>query len=183
MPFAVQPIKLTHADEKKYRTVPAPLPRPPLAMCIVAPRRSGKSSVVVNLVTQVYGRVFRECIILSETIAHDSTYAPLGKLKNVSIHDTRKAPIDNILLAQIWARQEQVLLTDPEADLLVIMDDLGSKYRSKDMLAQMKKWSQLSRHPRISYICIAQSMLNFSSEMISIRAGVRTFPARTTRSN
>lgn len=165
--FAVKPIKLAQQDERRYKSIPSPIPKPPLAMCCVAARRNGKSTVIVNLLTQVYAKVFREVIIISQTIAHDSTYAPLSKLKNVSIHDVRKAPIDNELLAQIWARQEQVLLEDPSADLLVVFDDLGSKYRSKDMLSGMKKWSQLSRHPRISYICIAQSLLNFSSEMIS----------------
>ena len=165
--FSVEPIKFKKKDLKSYDFIPAPLPKPPLSMLCVASRRSRKSTVIVNLVQQVYAKAFSEVILLSDTIATDKTYAPLSKLDNVTCHDIKKRPIDNELLQMIWERQSERFAKDRKNDLLIVFDDLGTKMKSKDMRAMMNKIAQMSRHVGISYKNIVQSILNVTSEVIS----------------
>ncbi|KAJ3029110.1 hypothetical protein HDV00_009778 [Rhizophlyctis rosea] len=166
--FEVRPIKVAKKKEQKnYDFIPNPLPKPPLSMLCVASRRSGKSTVTVNLVHQVYSKAFSEVILLSDTIATDKTYAPLAKLENVSCHDIKKHPINNELLQAIWDRQAQRYAQDRKNDLLIVFDDLGTKMKSKDMRAMINKYAQMSRHIGISFINIVQSILNVTSEVIS----------------
>ena len=166
--FQVNPVKLPKKDIKSYDHIHSNLPKPPISMSVCAPRRSGKSSLAVNLlINGGYARSFSEVLILSETAAHDKTYLALKNINNVFVHDVRKHPIDNELLHQIWVRQETRALQDPKNDLLIIFDDLGNKLKSKEMRAQMNKYYQLSRHPKISFIVIIQSLLNATSEQIS----------------
>lgn len=167
--FQVEPIKVKKKDIKRYDSVPLPLPKPPVCMTILARRRSGKSTVICNLIMQAYAKAFSEILILSETIATDKTYECLNvaKYDNVLFHDIKKHPIDNELLAMIWQKQEQRVAQDPKNDLLVVFDDLGNKMKSKEMRAWMNRYAQLCRHPKISFINSVQSILNCTSEQIS----------------
>ncbi|KAJ3050035.1 hypothetical protein HK097_008985 [Rhizophlyctis rosea] len=166
--FEVQPIKIKKKDSKKYAHIEPPLPKPPLAVTVLARRRQGKSTVVVNLLMNGgYIKAFSEIIILSETIDNDRTYSPLSKFDNVFVHDIKKHPIDNELLEAIWERQKQRYKEDRNNDLLIVFDDLGNKMKSKEMRAWMNRYAQLSRHPGISYINCVQSILNCTSEQIS----------------
>lgn len=166
--FEVQPIRVKKKDIKKYDHIPSPLAKPPLAMTVLARRRQGKSTVVVNLLMNGgYAKAFSQVLILSETIEQDKTYAPLAKYDNVFVHDIKKHPIDNELLEAIWERQKQRFKEDKKNDLLVVFDDLGNKMKSKEMRAWMNRYAQLGRHPGISYINCVQSILNCTSEQIS----------------
>ena len=166
--FEVKPIRVKKKDIKKYDGIPSPLPKPPLAMTVLARRRQGKSTVVVNLLMNGgYAKAFSEIIILSETIDNDKTYAPLSKYENVFVHDIKKHPIDNELLEAIWNRQKERHKEVKNNDLLIVFDDLGNKMKSKEMRQWMNKFAQLSRHPGISYINCVQSILNCTSEQIS----------------
>ena len=44
--------KLYKADE--YPKIKHPLPKPPFTMCLVAPTKSGKSNLIVNLLKNSY---------------------------------------------------------------------------------------------------------------------------------
>ena len=165
--FEVRPIPIKRRDTKRY-DIPEILPKPPLAMTIVAPRRSGKSTVVVNLLTNGgYAKAFSEVLILSETIKKDRTYAPLAKFDNVSTHDITKHAIDNELLEAIWNRQKQRFGEDRKNDLLIVFDDTGNKHKGKEMRSWLNRYFQLARHIGISFICCVQSILNCTSEQIS----------------
>lgn len=166
--FEVRPTLLKKKDIKLYKSIPDPLPKPPLSVVILASRRSGKSTTCVSLLMNGgYIKAFSEVLLLSETIAHDKTYAPLSKFDNVSVHDISKHPINNELLAAIWHRQNERFKEDKKNDLLVVFDDLGDKMKSKDMRAWMNKYAQLGRHPGISFINIVQSPNNLTSEQWS----------------
>ena len=175
--FQVQPIKKKKVSTKQYNKIISPMAHPPLATLVVAPRRSGKSTLCCNLLVNAgYLKEFSEVLILSETIAQDSTYSELAKYDNVSVHDIRRRPIDNELLEEIWKRQEARFAQDPKKnDLLIVFDDLGTKMKSKELRAMMNKYFQLGRHPGISFIAIVQSILNCTSEQITCATEVIIF--------
>lgn len=168
--FVVNPIKVpkTLVKGKNYDYIPEPLPKPPITCSILAPTRSGKTNLAVNLlVNGHYAKAFSEVLVLSETAAHDKLWYAVKKMPNVTFHDIRKRPIDNELLQDIWDRQEARALKDPNDDLLIILDDLGAKLKSAEMRKQLTKYMQLCRHPKISIIVICQSLLNITGEMIT----------------
>lgn len=165
--FRIKPVAADKKVQKMYRNVPPGFLKGDIACHITSPRRSGKSSLISSLVSQIYSKVYTEVILLSDTAAFDIQYRPLAACKNVFVHDVTKAPIDNDLLAAIWKRQEEVLKVNPDATLLVILDDVGMRFKSKSMLSMMKKIAQSSRHINLSYFAVAQSCLNYPSEMTS----------------
>jgi hypothetical protein len=166
--FTVLPINIQKRENKRYERIPLPLPKPPLAMTVLARRRQGKSTVVANLVMSGgYAKAFSEVLILSDTIDQDKTYSVLKKFPNVACHDIHKRPIDNELLKDIWQKQAARKKMDPAADLLIVFDDLGEKGKSRDMRAWMNRYFQLCRHLNISFISCLQSINNATSEQVT----------------
>ena len=166
--FTVLPIKIQKKENKRYERIPLPLPKPPLAMTVLARRRQGKSTVVVNLlINGGLAKAFSEVLILSDTIDQDKTYSALKKFDNVTCHDIKKRPIDNSLLQDIWEKQAARKKMEPDADLLIVFDDLGEKGKSRDMRLWMNRYFQLCRHLNISFISCLQSINNCTSEQIS----------------
>lgn len=82
------------------------------------------------------------------------------------MHDIKVAAMDNELLSAIWKRQEAIVKQNPEADLLLVLDDCSNRFKSKEMVSQLKRFYQLSRHVRLSIITCAQSLVNYSTEQI-----------------
>ncbi|KAJ3051751.1 hypothetical protein HK097_007239 [Rhizophlyctis rosea] len=138
-------------------------------MTVVSRRRQGKSYLVANLIIQAYAKSFSEILVLSNTIDTDPIYPQaLGKIPNVTLFDINKRDIDNDLLKEIWDRQKKRFKEDPKKnDLLIIFDDLGEKFKGREMRKMMNVYFQKSRHPKISFICCVQSINNCTAEQKS----------------
>ncbi len=74
--------KINKADE--YKNIKSPLPKPPFCLALVAPTKSGKSNLIVNLLKNTYfgyDDIFKETYYISPTVNLDDT------LKSISEYD------------------------------------------------------------------------------------------------
>lgn len=141
-------VKATNAP-KTERMVPEPLPNPSFLWALVAPPRSGKSTLICNIVSnKAFGYKFDLIVIVSPTAAHDDTYKTIltsPKTQTIVYSDPSKLPT---IIAGLCKVQEDTFL---ENHVLLIIDDcLG--YLNKNL----EKIAAKYRHYKISMMIASQ---------------------------
>lgn len=141
MTLHVKPVK----TEQHKREVPEPLPNPPFFMCVVAPPRSGKSTLVVNFIkNSAFKYKWGLISVISPTAEFDETYSTA--LDAITVHNN---PTDmDFLIDAFCASQEENGMQ--EHMLLVIDDCVGYMGKSLEKLASKY------RHYKISVIVATQ---------------------------
>lgn len=131
----------------RKRTVPAPLPQPPFCMCIVAPPRSGKSTMIVNMIrNRKFQYRWGLVCIISPTASFDQTYATLADREGTVIYNDPSL-MDELLDSFCKAQEANGF----ENDMLVVVDDcVGHMGKSLEQLASRY------RHYKISLIVASQ---------------------------
>lgn len=141
MTLLVKPVQI----EPRKREVPDPLPNPPFFMCVVAPPRSGKSTLIVNFIkNKVFKYKWGLVSVVSPTAEFDETYTTA--LDAITVHNS-PSDMDGLIEA-FCASQEQNDMVDHM--LLVIDDCVGYMGKSLEKLASKY------RHYKISVIVATQ---------------------------
>lgn len=125
---------------KKNSSSKEPLPRHPFLWSVVAPPRSGKSTLIANVImNRRYGYKWDMIAIISPTAAHDETYKYVREKAGVVIYPT-PADIDHIIPLLCESQEKD----DCREKMLVIIDDcvgymngavekIASRYRHYNM--------------------------------------------------
>lgn len=131
----------------RKRVVPSPLPNPPFCMCIVAPPRSGKSTMIVNMIrNRKFEYKWGLVCIVSPTAEFDQTYGTLASREGTVIYSD--VTMMDELLDSFCKSQEA---NNFENDMLVVVDDcVGHMGKSLEQLASRY------RHYKISLIVASQ---------------------------
>lgn len=158
MSYEPRPIiqKKTTKHDKK---IPEPLPQLPFAMSVVAPRKSGKTSLVCGLIKDVYRKVCKEVVICSPTALLDPTYQSLSKYENVWCTDQ----VNNEVLQAILDKQSAMFATDKTQTMLLYIDDSGDFFRRAQAQKLMNVLFTRCRHSGISLIVCVQSPQHLST--------------------
>ncbi len=123
MSLEILPVKKTIAPIQLRRQVHEDLPNPEEAMlmCLVASVRSGKSTIITNLLanSNFYRDAFHECYIFSSTIDSDDTMVRLKEMFPGACHSV----FDEMKLHRIIERQKTYELKD-RPSVCIVMDDL-----------------------------------------------------------
>lgn len=129
------------------RTVAKPLPNPPFCMCVVAPPRSGKSTLIVNMIrNRRFNYKWGVIAIISPTAEFDATYQSVAEKDGVIIHSDPSLMDD--LIAAFCESQEA---SGMENDMLLVVDDcVGYMGRGLEQIASRY------RHYKISVIVASQ---------------------------
>jgi len=159
--------------KKKEKLPPTPLPAKYFLWGVVAPPRSGKTALILNLIanSNFYGRdFFTEIYYFSPSQNHDSvTRHVLPKLDNViQIDNPDEIEHADILLKQIMDQQRK---EDPDdrPNILCIFDDMqGLLERNKELCRLAGKY----RHSAINICIITQQ---FKSIPVIIRNAMTCF--------
>jgi len=158
MGYDLKPV-IVQGGKKHDPRIPDPLPQLPICMSIVAPRMSGKSSMVCGLIKEVYRKVFDTVILASPSVHFDPTFKELTKFKNVGFIDR----VDNETLQDILKKQEEIVKEDPSATLLLYVDDAGDFFRRSSAQKMMNVLYTRARHSGTSLISCVQSPQHLSS--------------------
>lgn len=137
-----------------------PYPLFQLRSCSVtccSPRFSGKSSLLLGLLDDVYARVVKKVIILSDTVEHDDAVAELASRTHDNIYICNE--VSNEKLAGIVNEQRGTWAKSNKKDrLFVLIDDAGDQARSKDLERELSKLYTKARHVGIAFAVCIQSV-------------------------
>lgn len=137
------------------------IPEKSFLMLIVARRKSGKTHLIIELLTnpKYLSRKFNKIIIISPTLEFDSTWINSSidfETSNIDIYDE----FDQELLSSIIEKQTQHLIEygkENTDEILLILDDCISEQSTKQRSGNgLTKISNNGRHLNISIILTAQ---------------------------
>lgn len=153
MVFEVKPLTTKTATGKALKNIPYPLPQD-VTHCswvLCAPRKSGKSVVISNLLKVYSPHV--ECLLFSPTCLLDPNYKACAKMKNVFASES----LDNEILKGVLEKQKERFMENPKNKALVIVDDFGPILRRKHVRAMMEVYWSTLRHYGCGLICAVQN--------------------------
>jgi len=145
------------SSKKEFPQIPDPLLQCPFTMAMVAPTKSGKSTIIANMLKNCLmgysDNVFSEIYYISPTIAFDKTLKSIFDDEEIiKITDEDDLiHLDSILSELIKSQKEKD--EDERENILIILDDC------LDYLKKSKKLDSLpsySRHFKISIILTCQ---------------------------
>lgn len=146
--------KLYKADE--YPKIKHPLPKPPFSMALVAPTKSGKSNLIVNLLKNSYfgyDDVFKEIYYISPTVGIDETLRSINEDDDIiKIDDEDELKYLDDILNDIVKNQKAKDKEEREPVLIVLDDCLDYLKKSK----RLDALPSYSRHYNISIIITTQ---------------------------
>lgn len=146
--------KLYKADE--YPKIKHPLPKPPFTMCLVAPTKSGKSNLIVNLLKNSYfgyDDVFDEIYYISPTVGIDETLRSINEDEEIiKIDEEDDLKFLDDILNDIVKNQKSKSKEEREPVLIVLDDCLDYLKKSK----RLDSLPSYSRHYNISIIITSQ---------------------------
>lgn len=144
---------------KRNKKIPEPLPQLPFAMSVVAPRKSGKSSLICGLIKDVYRKVFSIVAICSPTVMLDPTFESLASYDNILMSDS----VNNDSLQAILDVQTALYTKDKSQTMLLVIDDSGDYFKRREAQKLMNVMFTRCRHSGISLCCCLQSPQHLSS--------------------
>ena len=152
----ILPVK-NSSSKKLFNQIPDPLLQPPFTLAMVAPTKSGKSTIIANMLKNCLmgynDNVFSEVYYISPTIAFDKTLKSIFDDEEIiKITDEDDLiHLDSILGELIKSQKEKD--EEERENILIILDDC------LDYLKKSKKLDSLpsySRHFKISIIITTQ---------------------------
>jgi hypothetical protein len=149
--FSLNPPEFS-CDRPIHKQIVPPLPCTPFFLTITGSAGSGKTSMLVNLLTspQAYKKAFHavHCIIPAHSVA--------SLKKNIfAKHPRMHDELNFVTLDRIY---EQVMRDGEEKmNSLLIMDDVTASLKNLDVQMLLKKLIYNRRHYRLSIICLVQS--------------------------
>jgi hypothetical protein len=142
------------ADE--YPKIKKPLPRPAFTLALIAPTKSGKSNLIVNLLKNSYfgyDDVFKEIYYISPTVGIDETLRSINEDDDIiKIDDEEDLKYLDDILNDIVKSQKSKPKEEREPILIVLDDCLDYLKKSK----RLDSLPSYSRHYNISIIITSQ---------------------------
>ena len=146
--------KLYKADE--FPKIKHPLPKPPFTMCLVAPTKSGKSNLIVNLLKNSYfgyDDVFDEIYYISPTVTIDETLRSINEDDDIiKIDEEDDLKYLDDILNDIVKNQKAKPKEEREPVLICLDDCLDYLKKSK----RLDTLPSTNRHYNISIIITTQ---------------------------
>jgi hypothetical protein len=149
--FSLNPPEFS-CDRPIHKQIVPPLTCTPFFLAITGSVRSGKTSMLVNLLTSPH--VYKNGFHAVYAIIPTHSVASLKK----NIFDKHPRMHDKLNLVTLDRIYEQVM-RDGEEKLnnLLIMDDVTTSLKNLDVQMLLKKLIYNRRHYRVSIICLVQS--------------------------
>lgn len=150
--------------KKKYKSdeypkIKHPLPKPPFSLALVAPTKSGKSNLIVNLLKNPYfgyDETFEQIYYISPTVNLDDTLKSISEDEDIIKIDEEDdlKYLDDILNDIVKSQKEKQ--KDEREPILIVLDDCLDYLKKSKRLDSLPSYS---RHYNIS-ICITTQVYN-----------------------
>ncbi len=146
--------KINKADE--YKNIKSPLPKPPFCLALVAPTKSGKSNLIVNLLKNTYfgyDEIFTETYYISPTVNLDDTLKSISEDDDIIKIDEEEdlKYLDDILNDIVKTQKSKD--KDEREPVLIVLDDCLDYLKKSKRLDSLPSYC---RHYNISIIITTQ---------------------------
>jgi hypothetical protein len=155
-PLTILPIKKNKTSEE-FPHIMRPLPVPPFSMCFVSPTKSGKTSIIMNLLMNpMFGYcndVFDEIYFISPTVEIDPNLRHIKEdddIIKISDEDDLKN-LDTIL--EDIVHSQKIKSDEDRKHILVVLDDCMPYLKTSKKLNSLNSYS---RHFKISFMVSSQ---------------------------
>lgn len=135
--------------------------KPPFFMIISAPRKAGKSNLILNMLTRadMYKNIWnnKDIFVFSPSLDINDDFA--------DVKANKIAKFDNDIITQIMAKQKELITKHGQSKvkpLLLIFDDCLSEKKFGTMNSCIEQLAIRGRHLLISVILTTQSMRRIS---------------------
>jgi hypothetical protein len=166
-PLEILPVKKNN-NKNKFK-IPLPLLEPPFTYVFVAPTKSGKSVMIVNLLKNInmgYKDVFDQIYYISPTVMFDDTLnkAVADDDEIIKIHDEEDLENIDFILDSIVKEQKEEKMKDKDnaPHILVVLDDMIDYFKNG---SRLDKLPALSRHYNISFIVTSQVYIGIPTKL------------------
>jgi hypothetical protein len=140
----------------EYPNIKKPLPKPPFTLALIAPTKSGKSNLIVNLLKNSYfgyDDVFEEIYYISPTVNLDDTLKAISEddeIIKIDEEDDLKF-LDDILNDIV--KNQKAKPKEEREPILIVLDDCLDYLKKSKRLDSLPSYS---RHYNISIIITSQ---------------------------
>jgi GTPase SAR1 family protein len=142
--------------QNEFPNIKRPLKQPPFSLVLIAPTKSGKSNIIVNLLKNSYfgyDDVFEEIYYISPTVTIDSTLKSILEDDNIiKISDEDDLKFLDDILNDIVKNQKAKEKEDRKHVLIILDDCLDYLKKSK----RLDALPSYSRHYKITLIITTQ---------------------------
>lgn len=170
----ILPVK--KVDTQKTFNVNPVLLEPPFTQLLLAPTKSGKSVLIVNLLLNInfYKDMFDEIYFISPTVYIDHTLKAIAEDDEIiKIHEDEDLDKIDVILKDIIDEQKKLKMKDKECPhILVVLDDMISYFKNNTVL---DKLPTVSRHYNLSFILSSQSYIGVPTKLRKNTAGYVIF--------
>lgn len=139
-------------DEKRKHKIPKPLPNQAFVMCICGQPRSGKTTLMFNMISKrgkMYNKIFDWVFMVSTTFDSIPADHPVSSLPDTHVWEE----LDASTVDQIQC----VLDLLPKHDSkLLILDDCMAEFKDRNVVKAFKRWVANRRHFNLSIMAITQ---------------------------
>lgn len=162
----ILPVK--KVDTQKTFNVNPVLLHPPFTQLLIAPTKSGKSVLIVNLLLNInfYKDIFDEIYFISPTVFIDPTLRAIAEDDEIiKIHEDEDLDKIDIILKDIIEKQKKEKMKSESHDaphILVVLDDMLSYFKNNTLL---DKAPAFSRHYNITFIISTQSYVGTPTKL------------------
>jgi hypothetical protein len=115
----IRPVNIINGKPKEQRINPSYLIQPDTILCSVGTMRSGKTNLIINLLTRWYSNYFDNIYLISPSAYTDDKWKAV-KISN--IHDS----YSDALMEDIKDKCKNSVLQDNSVRNLIIIDDMGN---------------------------------------------------------
>jgi hypothetical protein len=156
-------------QNKHNFNIPNPLLEPPFTYVFVAPTKSGKSVLTVNLLKNInlgYKDKFEQIYYISPTVMFDDTLnlAVANDEEIIKIHEENELEGIDTILDDIVKQQKELKMKDKDEcpHILIVLDDMIDYFKNG---SRLDKLPALSRHYNISFIISSQVYVGIPTKL------------------
>jgi hypothetical protein len=155
-PLEILPPKKSN-KKIEFPQIPSPLQQPPFTLEIIAPTKSGKSVIILNILKNVLlgysDGVFDEIYYISPTLELDETLKIINEDETI-IKITDDEELENLddILKDIMKSQKEKN-EDDRKHVLIVLDDMIDYLKKSKVLGNL---TTKNRHLRVSIILVSQ---------------------------
>ena len=140
----------------------------PFVMAVTGPKRSGKTTLVRNMITDYFLDKFNTIVVLAPTLRRSKDYEFLRNQKKANFYLQDKRECFGTDIQKVFKKCDDLADQGKECHILLILDDCGTD-RIMDQRGFLDEYSIQHRHSNLSILIVAHSLRGAGGQPKTLR--------------